>query len=185
MTYNRLKQEKGFSLIELMISMVIGTLILGLVGNTFIFQQKTYDVQGQITEMIQMTRAAMDTMTREIRMAGYDPVPRMAGFTGIPYNATQLQILADLNDDGVITTSSSGSENIIYFYYNYTIRRQTGTASNVLVDQVESFDFRYLDADGNPTTIPADIRQAQITLTLRTAKPDPAPRIWVLYNRML
>ena len=67
-------KESGFTLVELLIAMTIGLIILAALSSTFLIQRKTYDVQEQIVEMVQTARAAMDMMTREIRMAGYgDP----------------------------------------------------------------------------------------------------------------
>ena len=54
-----------------MIAMTIGLIILAALTSTFIIQRKTYAVQEQTVEMVQTARAAMDMMSREIRMAGY------------------------------------------------------------------------------------------------------------------
>ena len=64
-------KESGFTLIELLIAMTIGLIILGALSSTFIIQRKTYAIQEQTVEMVQTARAAMDMMSREIRMAGY------------------------------------------------------------------------------------------------------------------
>jgi prepilin-type N-terminal cleavage/methylation domain-containing protein len=64
-------KESGFTLVELLIAMTIGLIILAALSSTFLMQRKIYDVQEQIVEMVQNARAAMDIMTREIRMAGY------------------------------------------------------------------------------------------------------------------
>ena len=87
--------ERGFTFTELLIAMAIGCVLLGAVIGTFILQGKSYDAQEQITEMVQTTRAAMDMISREIRMAGYDPTG--AGFDGIPQDASRIQIIADLS----------------------------------------------------------------------------------------
>ena len=42
------------------------------------------------------------------------------------------------------------------------------------MENVEAFAFEYLDKDGNPTPISADVRLIRITITGRTAKPDPS-----------
>ena len=68
--YSPKNKESGFTLVELLIAMTIGLIILAALSSTFIMQRKAYDVQEQIVEMVQNVRAAMDMMTREIRMAG-------------------------------------------------------------------------------------------------------------------
>ncbi len=169
--------QRGFTLMEVLISMAIGGLLLGVVVNTFVIQQKSYDVQEQVTEMVQTARAAMDMMTREIRMAGYDPA--RAGFEGVSYNATQLRVNADLRGDNPSDPpdgdTNDSNEDIMYSYdsNNFQIDRNTGGGNQPFAENIDSFTFGYIDGNGNPTTISADIRQVRVTVTARTAKPDP------------
>jgi len=166
-------KESGFTLIELLIAMAVGLIVLSAVVSTFIIQRKTFDVQEQTTEMTQNARAAMDLMTREIRMAGYNPTG--ATFDGVTYSTSELKIQADLNGDGDTT---SGSNEIITYSYDNTnnqIDRKPGTAGtpNALAENIQAFTFQYLDSSGaGPETTSSDIRQIRITITARTAKPD-------------
>ncbi|MBW1698730.1 MAG: prepilin-type N-terminal cleavage/methylation domain-containing protein [Deltaproteobacteria bacterium] len=167
-------KDTGFTMIELLIAMAVGLIVLGALSSTFIIQRKTFDAQEQLTEMVQNARAAMDLMTREIRMAGYSPAG--ANFNGITYDTTQLKIQADLNGDGDTT---SGSNEIITYTYdaaNDQIDRSTGVAGTpkAVAENIESFTFDYLDGTGGSTTITADIRQVKITIKARTAKTDPS-----------
>ena len=184
MCYSIENKERGFTLVELLIAMTIGLIILAALSSTFLMQRKIYDVQEQVVEMVQTARAAMDMMTREIRMAGYDPAG--ATFDGITYDADQLQIETNingdeniLNDDGTYDTN----EHIVYKYYDkdssypYQIKRKTGNGNFVsFAENIKSFTFDYLEADGvTKVTTTADndkIRQIKITITVRSAKPD-------------
>ena len=69
------KRERGFTLIELLIGMAISLVVVTAMSGVFISQRKTYAVQEQISEMQQNARAAMDIMSREIRMTGYGAPP--------------------------------------------------------------------------------------------------------------
>ena len=162
-------KETGFTLVELLIAMTIGLIILAALSSTFLMQRKAYDVQEQIVEMVQTARAAMDMMTREIRMAGYDPTG--AGFDGIIYNAGQLQIRADLDGDG---NTDGSNEDIIYTHdtTDLQIDRNTGGGNQPFAENIQSFTFDYLDSAGSSTTATADIRQIKITITARTSKAD-------------
>jgi len=71
MRYSKLYGEGGFTLIELLISMALALVIIASLSSTFVIQRKTYDTQEQMAEMTQNSRAAIDIITREIRMAGY------------------------------------------------------------------------------------------------------------------
>ena len=166
-------KETGFTLVELLIAMTIGLIILAALSSTFLMQRKIYDVQEQIVEMVQTARAAMDMMTREIRMAGYDPAG--AGFDGITYNADQLQIRADLNGNGDTDSTGNPNEYIKYTMdsdYPFEIRRNTGGGRQEFALNIQSFTFEYLDSSGSATTTTADIRQIKITITVRTSKAD-------------
>ena len=168
--------QQGFTLIEVLIAMAIGAMLLGAVVGTFILQSKSYDVQEQLTEMVQTARAAMDMIGREVRMAGYDPTG--AGFDGIPYHSAQLQLLADLRGanatDPPDGDTNDPNENITYVYdsKNLQIDRNTGGGNQPFAENIETFAFAYLDKDGHPTTTTADIQQIRVTITARTAKPD-------------
>jgi hypothetical protein len=49
----------------------------------------------------------------------------------------------------------------------------TGAGGQALADNIENLQFGYLDANGNPTANPADIRVVRVTLRARTNFSDP------------
>jgi prepilin-type N-terminal cleavage/methylation domain-containing protein len=49
----------------------------------------------------------------------------------------------------------------------------TGAGGQSLADNIETLQFGYLDANGNPTANPPDIRIVQVTLRARTNDSDP------------
>ena len=163
------ESDSGFTLIELLIAMAIGLILLGAMYGVFTTHNKIFGTQEQIAEMQQNARTAMDMMTREIRMAGYNPTG--APFDGITYSASQLQVKADLDGNGTI----AGQENIIYKHdsANYQITRNIGSGDQPLIENVQTFTFDYLDSTGSATPTSANIRQIRITITARTARPDP------------
>ena len=179
MCYSIKNKERGFTLVELLIAMTIGLIILTALSSTFLLQRDIYDDQEQIVEMVQTARAAMDMMTGEIRMAGYDPKgtmqrsdPTGAKFVGIPYDANKLEIYADLNGD---EDTDEPNEYIKYTMdsdFPFEIRRDTGGGRQEFALNIQSFTFDYFDSNGNSTTTTANIRQIKITITARTSKPD-------------
>lgn len=179
MTINAQNSE-GFSFVELLIALALSLIVLTSVSSAFISQRKTYHAQEQMTEMIQGTRAVMEVITREIKLAGFNPTGN-SSLVWIPYSTTQLEIRADLNGDGEFDGTSSANdtnEQIIYSHNgtNLEIVRdagQTFSYAKLFAENIESFTFDYLDGDGNTTTTAADIRMIEITITARTADPDP------------
>ena len=170
MNSKTIRTASGFKLVELLIAMTVGLLVFAAAVGAFNLQSKIYDVQSQVTEMIQNARAAMVVMVGEIRMADYDPAG--AGFDGIPYDPDRLQIVADLDGDGNPTETG---EMVVYAFdpVNLQITRDAGAGPEPFAENIQSFSFEYLDATGSPTTISANIRQVRISLTARTSKPDP------------
>ncbi|MDY6952927.1 MAG: prepilin-type N-terminal cleavage/methylation domain-containing protein [Thermodesulfobacteriota bacterium] len=171
-------QARGFTLIELLIAMAISAIVLSAIVSAFVVQRKSYGALEQITEMVQTARAAMDMMGREVRMAGYDP--KGVGIIGIAYNASKLQLRADLRGDGKTSgpdgDTNDPNENITYKYYETThqIKRKTGRGHfQPFAENIQAFTFEYLNGDGHVTTKTTDIRQIEITITARTSRPDP------------
>jgi type IV pilus assembly protein PilW len=183
---------QGFSLVEMMIAMAVGMVVLGTMYGVFTVQNKTFINQEEIVAMQQNVRAGMDMMVREIGMAGYDPCKVNSdsdpsnNFSGLTVNASQLQIMADLDGNDPISHNCqspykginlTGEENIIYAFdaTNKQITRNIGAGAQSFVENVQDLTFAYLKSDGITTaTAPADVRRIRITITGRTAKPDPS-----------
>lgn len=170
----------GFTLVEVLIAMAVGGVLLMAVVGILVLQQRSYDVQDQVGEMVQTTRAALDMISREIRMAGFDPTG--AGFDGISCDASYLCIAADFRgadpDDPPDGDIDDPNERIRYRYdaANLQIDRNTGGGNQPFAENIQAFAFSCLDAQGGATTIPSDIRQVRITITGRTSRPDPRYR---------
>jgi len=168
----------GFSLVELIVAMVIAMVILGAMYNVFTIQNKTFNNQEEIVAMQQNVRASVDMMAREIGMAGYDPArvnsdaSSTNNFTGVTVDSTQLQIRADLDGSGAIDALEA---NIIYAFDSGSreITRNRGAGNRIFMENVEAFTFQYLDGSGAVTANAANVRSIRITITGRTAKPDP------------
>jgi len=182
MLFSVQNREHGFTLTELLIAMAISGIVLGFLAGTFVILRKSFEVQEQITEMVQTARASIDMITREVKMAGHDPTG--AGFDGITYDVDQLQIKVDIykknNTGDPDGDTLDSNENIIYKYYDehskypYQIKRKTGKGYfQPFAENIKEFKFDYLDSAGNATTTTANIRQIRISITSRTAKVDP------------
>jgi type IV pilus assembly protein PilW len=91
--------NSGFTLVELMVTMVVAFLVIAAVYASYVVQQRTQIEQQQVTLMQQNLRAGLDTMARELKMAGYDPT--LAGGYGITTaTKTVFAFTADLCEDG-------------------------------------------------------------------------------------
>jgi len=64
--------EKGITLIELLVALVICGVVIAGVYRVFVAQSKAYTVQDQVVEVQQGIRSAMEILIRDLRMAGFD-----------------------------------------------------------------------------------------------------------------
>ncbi len=177
-----LEIDRGFTLIELLVAMAVGLALLGAMYGVFTMYNKTLGVQEQIAEMQQNTRVAMDLMTREMRMAGYDPTGSASA--GI-LSASSSSIIFTLDITDAAGTGppdgDTGDSNEYITYSLYTAdgiqklgRKSTASATNQPVaEYVQSLAFEYFDGTGATTATPANIRRIKVTIVVRTSKPDP------------
>ena len=182
MTTMKNNRASGFTLMELLVSMSIGMVVLAALAKTFTVQSRQNAAEEQVAQMQGNARAALDLMVREIQMAKYNPAgTAFSSAYGVTYSASELEVKADMNGDGTISTSSGSVEDIIYArdaVNNYITRKlgSTGTAE-IVADNITAFTFAYYDANGSAVTSSGNsgnIRKVTINITARTAKPDPS-----------
>ncbi|MBM4055196.1 MAG: prepilin-type N-terminal cleavage/methylation domain-containing protein [Planctomycetes bacterium] len=170
MIFSHTNNEQGFTLIELIVGLVLTVIILGIAIKLLIFQRKTFNVQEQVNEMHQYIRSSMDAMSKEARMAGYNPTD--AGFNGISVAQTgTLTFRIDFDGSGTI----GGTETITYAYdqANSQIDRTAGAGAQSFAENIKNLSFSYYDSDGATTATLSDIRKIKITITGRTKNIDP------------
>lgn len=107
--------EKGFTLIEMLIAMAIGVTLMAVATYTYSRQSDVIRFGNQTTQARGMTRLALDELVTEIRRAGYGMPPgnSVAGrpARGIS-NATATTITFMANLDNVSAFTSIDSTNV-------------------------------------------------------------------------
>ena len=188
--------QKGLTLVELMVAMAIASVLIAGIYTFYQNQLKSHVTQEVIMDMQQDARAAMYMMIREVRMAGYDP-QNNTGATIRTANLAQIAFDIDDNGDGVIDANSER------FYYGLSndadgngladgtpcnLERGTWdialnpTGLNPVALNIDALNFVYLDNAGNTlnddgngnviANMPA-IRSVQITLVARSGDEVP------------
>ena len=144
-----IKNQKGFSLIEMMVVVVIlGLIVLGLV--TFFTGGAKSWVAGQSQlEAQRNARQAMDRMVREIREA-----------SDIMASSTSLEI--NFNTPWSINLKYSWSGNKWEPIYKGT---------NLLINNVQSLTFTYFDSNGSSVT-PENASKVHIDLKVDVDRDD-------------
>jgi prepilin-type N-terminal cleavage/methylation domain-containing protein len=86
----KIKEDKGVTLVELMIALMMSSILIAALYRTFIGQQKTYTVQEQVVDMQQNVRISISRMMNEIRMAGFGDVNNALSLAGGVNGFTQV-----------------------------------------------------------------------------------------------
>ena len=177
----RRKNNKGFTLIELLVSLVILGIALVVVYSIITRSQRSYSTQEEITRLQELARTALSIMSKEIKLAGYNPTGTFtdttgAALEGIEYAATSpsttdnsfLIINSDLDGSGVV--GDAPNEKIGYYLVQennglYTLKRasNSGTAQP-FIQNIESMDITYHLYDSGTRTY-TDISTAGTELT--------------------
>jgi len=138
--------QKGFTLVELLVAMTISLIVMAAIYSTYRSQQNSYIIQDQVSVAQQNLRAAMYTMTRDIRMAGYDPTyttkpPRRTTFGITVAKTNTLTFTSDLNEDGDATEAN---ETIVYSLdANNNLTRDEGGGPQTLAENIVAMGFAY------------------------------------------
>jgi len=182
-----LLNEKGLTLIELMIVLVLSLLLMGAVYMTFQLQHNSSQAQTQVAATQQDIRAAMDTIAMDIMHAGLsrDPSVDIQGIPTGTSGADALQLQMDLDNDGA---TASADELITYQLNNDNLERIDVNAgvTQILARNVTVLGFSYLgrtddnnvqDIDpGAGTLTQAEaraVRFVEVTITKQGERVDP------------
>jgi len=174
---NKYKHLYGFSLVELLVAMGITAVVMAAVYKIYTTQQDSYVLQEQVAEMQQNGRTAKYVMTREIRMAGYNPTRKLN--VGDFVTSFVARLPGDGLDDGDPNRTSTGSDSIAFTLdYNgdgvldanfdeqiaYRVAGENLQRFDVdndawltVVENIEALGFAYAfddDGDGNIDTHP-------------------------------
>jgi len=111
---NKSLLNTGFTLVEVLVAMVVSLIIMGGAYSIFNSQQRQTVIQTNISDAQQALRAAMDFMSRDIRMAGYNPTEGKTKFG--------ITSISDTNGMGSITfTWDDPSGTISHRYFLSTL----------------------------------------------------------------
>jgi len=151
--------SKGLTLVEVMMTLLIFGVVLGVVSNVFFTTQGLYGRTSQRADQQMSARAGLTVMIEEIRRAGADP--EMVGIVGL-VRATQdsIHVRAELNDvDGI--QLDEPSEDVLYYYdpAQGAVMRDNGTGAQIMVPNVTNFQIQYFD-DANQVLGPLPLTPA-------------------------
>jgi len=152
MRLQRISEQKGVTLIELLVGLVICGITMGAIYQLFVVQTAAYNVHDQVAEVQQSVRSAMEILLRDLRMAGYDDDSIDSTVTISVPIATPVQA-------SDITVSYEYYDSVLTQYQKHTIRywRDAGTstlfrqrtingvaeAAEALLENADALNFTY------------------------------------------
>ena len=103
-------RQKGFSLVELLVAMVIGLFVAGIVTTMYISVLRANSTTVQLARLNQDLQAALDIMSRDIQRAGYVSGAEAAlsrDTSGDAVNPTKLTEVANASFSAFTVVSSA------------------------------------------------------------------------------
>jgi type IV pilus assembly protein PilW len=168
-TEGKMKKEKGFTLVELLVAMGISVVVMAGVYSVYFSQQKSYMAQEQIVAMQQNLRAGMTILSMDIMSAGYDPI----GGSPLGLNGTGQNFL-----DFSLYDEASGTTKQIQYSYDLKsgvtslLRSENGGTWVPVAENIDWLNFVYLDANQGVAATAAEVRSIQVTMVARTGRGD-------------
>lgn len=165
-----LREESGFTLSEILVTMMVMTMVLFALYSVFDMSIRVFTVGNDKTEAVENARLGLEKMEREIR-AAY-PQDKVAGNTDLftSWTANSIAFANDLDGNRKIECLPSGTppcETIAYDVYQqgstYSLGRVNangGSREPVVgfVDYVSGTNtglrFRYFERDGTSEVLP-------------------------------
>ena len=128
----RLTDQRGFTLIEMLVAAGLSLFIMASIGGVFRAQSHTVKGQESRMEAHEYALTVLDVMVREIRNTGYYPGAACDATGGIvSASATSINIRYDKNGDGLC----SGDDEVITFAFaGSDVTRNPLTTNQVLTD---------------------------------------------------
>ena len=130
----KLNNQKGLTLVELLIGALMSLIILSAVLGFYVTQHDHWLVQEEVSDMQQNGRALLDELTRFIRKAGYG----MAGQTAFRITGDTLTIF--VKETGKVDTTQFYVSNADALHPNL-MKKVNTQAAQLFAENIESIQF--------------------------------------------
>ena len=165
--------QTGFTLVDILVGLAMASVLMAAMVGLFTTLGRSYTTQNVSADVQEVTRAGVELMAQNIRMAGVNP----GGKTGIGIVSAatnDIQFTSDLNlNDDIDGTY----ERIRYYLQGDQLMQELWEGNPMpLVENVTNLSFDYRDENDDPVTDLAadlnDIRTVIISMTVQ----EPAGR---------
>ena len=172
--------KKGFTAIELLISLAIMSIALTSIYSMYMSFIRTCTKEGAKIRVQQSVRSGLDMMIRDIRLAGLDP-EGTGDFGIVSVTSQRIQFTADRNMDGELNDADETDgidapdmEHMAYEFDGTGILRMFLYKANgdpvtdeIMAENVTDLTFTYFDSNDDTTSNLDAIRTVDIQMTVQ------------------
>jgi type II secretory pathway component PulJ len=155
------------SLHEMLVALAVCGIVFGGAYATLDAGVRAYAIGAARAESQQAARVALNRLAREIRVTGVGADSDMPAI--VMAESAEIVLGSDLDADGVFMARG---ERITWRLATSILRRDAGGGAQPIANGVHGFVLRYLDAAGEPTSVPAAVRTVEVTMRTGTAAPE-------------
>ena len=171
--------QRGFSLLELMVSLTVTLLIMTGVTKMMLENSRINKAQQMTAQAQSNARNCLSMIVQRLRSAGWDPlntgIPSVVLDTDLGDDISEIEVYADLDSDG--TTDGVDEQVLIRHIGDRIVWRRSNDVSEPFVILATNISN---DADGDGTIenmfVPSSILDPQrirVQITARSPVPDP------------
>lgn len=193
--------KKGFTAVELLISLAIMSMTLGSVYSLYMSFIRTCTKESVKIKLQQNVRSSLDMMIRDIRLAGLDP-EATGEFGIIAATPQRIKFTADRDMDGELDIPNAADgidlSDLEYMEYEFDdsngivrmslYKPPDGTTkelSDTLVENVTGLTFSYFTSNDVTTSNLDDIRTVGIEMTIKKISARDGPVSRTLIKRVI
>jgi prepilin-type N-terminal cleavage/methylation domain-containing protein len=161
--HSKARRARGFTLVEIMIGAVLGSMVLAAVLTTFLMLGRSGANASAYSVMESQSRRALEELSQDLRMA-----------SDVTWNSsTSITLLVPDNYTSADTTHNN---RVTYAYDTATkeFYRRPGTTTSTstrtnLIKNVSTFSYSRYDRVDNPSTSNVTTKRIQLSMVVRTA----------------
>ena len=161
-------EADGFTVAELVLALAMMMMVMAAMVSLLISLNRSYTTQNVTAGVQQVTRAGINIMTRNIRLAGLNPL-KINRIGILEASVNKIRFQHDTNGNGIIDLGQN--EDVAYLLNDnhQLIRQKDGNSrsNKSLVDHVSDLTFKYVDRNNLETSILDEIHTVEISLTVR------------------
>jgi len=172
--------KKGFTAIELLVSLAIMSIALSSIYSMYMSFIRTCTKEGVKIRVQQNVRSSLDMMIRDIRLAGLDP-DGTGDFGIVAVTSRRIQFTADRDMDGELddadATDGIDAPDMEHMAYEYdgsgilkmVLYKADGNleTDEIMAENVTDLTFTYFDSNADTTSNLDEIRTVDIQMTIQ------------------